>query len=242
VDKTARDDDLHLLDRWKTTQDPKYYQQLYMNMKPEIEKAMKGASYGSNLPQAAHKAWAAQSFYEALRTYDPSRGELRTHIHGAVKQKQKRLNYRFGNLGYRPEPRATKVGLFQNENENLKNELGRDPSTGELATRLDMTHKDVLLMQKEMIKDLAMAEGTEEKVTFENPREEEVMRMLYFDINPEEQKVYDYIFGQHGRQRMVKPNGKVDYDGIARQVGFSSSKVRIVTKAISTKLKKAVER
>jgi len=240
VDQKANE--VHLFNQWRATEHPKYFQELYTSMKPLLYDAAKKASYGSNIPESAHRIYAAQNFLDALRTFNPEKGSLQTHVYGAVHNKAKRLNYMFQNLAHIPEPRAMQIGLYQSEHSNLKDELGRDPSHSELANRLGWPVKDVMHIQKEVHKDLAMAEGTEETPFFESSVDEEVVDHLYYELTPEEKVVYDLVLGKHGKPRMQKPNGKIDYAKIGAAAGYSASKARTVWGRVRTKYERAVKR
>lgn len=212
-------------------------------MKPLLYDAAKKASYGSNVPESAHRIYAAQNFLDALRTFKPGAGAaLQTHVYGAVHQKAKRLNYLFQNLAHIPEPRAMQVGLYQTEHANLTDSLGRAPTPEELASRLGWGMKDVAHIQREVHKDLAMAEGVEEQITFEGSADEETLDSLYFELSPEEQVVFDYVFGKHGKPKLMKANKRVDYNEVAMRAGFSSSKARAIVGRIAGKLEKALKR
>ena len=235
---TKKLDEVALFNQWKQTGDKVHFQALYESLKPMIDTAATKASYGSNLPQSAHRIYAAQNMYDALKTYDPSKGALQTHIYNAVHQKAKRLNYLYQNLGKITEPRAMMIGTYNNELANAKEELGREPSAAEMADRTGKSLKDIELIQKEIQKDLSSA-GLEEEIITEDPRELEVLSYLYFELTNDQKVVYDYIFGKHGKPRMVKANNKIDFDGIATRSGFSASKVRMLHSQIKAKFDKA---
>lgn len=240
---TRKSDELTLYHEWKQTQSPTAFQKLYTSMKPLIYDAAKKASYGSNVPESAHQIWAAQNFYDALRTYKPSIGTaLNTHVYNAVHQKAKRLNYLYQNLGHIPEPRAMQIGLYQNIHENMRSDLGREPSAAEVADKLSWGVKDVVNIQKELQKEMAMDLGAEEHGVFESSVDDEILDYIYYELNPEEQLVYSYVFGKHGKPRMVKANKKVDFEGIAKKVGFSASKVRGIWTKVRLKVEKALYR
>lgn len=242
AEPTQKEEELDLFHKWRETGDKKHFQALYTSMKPLLYDAARKASFGSNVPESAHRIYAAQNFLNALRTFKPGAGaSLQTHVYGAVHHKAKRLNYDYQNLAHMPEPRAAKVGLYQTEHSNLREELGREPSHQELATRLGWPVNDVMHLQKEVHKDLAMAEGLEEEAVSEGSVDEETLHYLRGDLMPEEQVVYDYIFGKNGRPRLVKANNKIDFDAIGRNTGYSASKARTITGRIKTKLKKALE-
>lgn len=238
-----KEKELTIFEQWRKTHDKQHFQDLYKSMKPLLYRAAEKASYGSNIPESAHRIYAAQNFMDALKTYDPSKGAaLQTHIYAAVHQKAKRLNYLYQNLGHIPEPRAQAVGLYQTEYANMRDTLGREPSAAEVADRLGWNIKQVSSIQKEIQKDLAMGEGTEEHPFFESSRDEEILDYLYFDLTNEEKVIYDYIFGKHGKPRLRKVNNKVDYDRIAQNMGVSVSKVRSLASSIGKKLDQALKK
>lgn len=235
--------EMDIFKKWRQTGHKQYFQELYSSMKPLIYSAAQKASYGSNVPESAHKIYAAQNFLDALRTFDPKSGAaLQTHVYGSVHQKAKRLNYLYQDLGHKPEPRAQAVGVFQSEHQTLRAELGREPSAAELADKLGWGIKQVTSIQKELRKDLAIGEGTEEMAFAEGSKEEEVLNYLYYELNNEQRVVYDYIFGKHGKPRYVKQNNRVDYDRIAKDVGMSVSKARSLAQQLGKKLEVALKK
>jgi DNA-directed RNA polymerase specialized sigma subunit len=243
VVEQRKTDEMNLYKDWQKNQSTPAFQKLYTSMRPLLYKAAEKASYGSNIPMSAHQVWAAQNFYDALRTYKPSAGTaLQTHIFNAVHQKAKRLNYLYQNLGHIPEPRAMQIGLYQNIFENLKEDLGREPSSAEVADKIGWGLKDVNKIQIEIKKDLALDITTEDKGIFESSIDEEILDYVYYELSPEEQLVYDYVFGRNGKARMVKANNKINFEGIATRVGFSASKVRALWTKVRLKVQKALHR
>lgn len=235
--------EMDLYNEWKQTQSKEAFQGLYNSMKPLLYDAARKASYGSPIPQSAHQIWAAQNMLDALRTYKPDAGaSLQTHVYNAVNQKGKRLNYLYQNIGKMPEPRAARIGLFQNEHENMRSELGRAPSSAELADRLGWSLKTVELTQKEVHKNLSISEGVDSEPFFESSVDRAVLEDLYHDLSGEQQNVYDYVFGTHGKPKLVKPNGKIDFDEIGRRSGYSGSKARALHAEIRQKYEKAARR
>jgi len=236
----AKEDELALFKKWKRSQNKEQFQELYESMRPLIYRASQKAAYGSNIPESAHGIYAAQNFYDALRTYDPTKGAaLGTHVHNTVEQKGKRLNYLYQNLGHMPEPRAQSVGLYQNEYGNLRATLGREPSAAELSDRLGWSLTQVKNIRKEIQKDLSLSEGLEEQSFFESSKDEELLNYLYYDLTSEEKVVYEHVFGKNGKPRLMKANGRVNFPQIARKMGVSESKARSLFNKIRTKLEKA---
>lgn len=242
IEKMATERKSHeqdLFDKWKHTNKTKYFQELYTSMKPLISKAIRNASFNSNIPQSAHQAYAAQNFYNALKTFDPKHGVLQTHVYGSVGKKAHRLNALYQNLGHAPEPRAQMAGRYLDAKEYLKNQLDREPSAAELADHMSIGISKIGLLEKEIHKDLALDDMTEQQTYFMTDANQEKLEFLYYDLSGEEQVVYDYIMGAHGKPRMTRGGGKrVDFDGIAQKMGVSSSKVRNIHKKIARKLER----
>jgi len=236
-------DELQFYKEWQHSGNKEPFQKLYKSMKNLLHSAAKKAAMGSNIPESAHKAWAAQNFYDALRTFNPNAGAaLQTHVYNSVHQKAKRLNYMYQNLAHMPEPRTMIVGQYQNAYEYLRASHDREPSTQEISDHMGVGISDVALIQKEIRKDLAFGEGTEEQAFFEGSRDEEILSYLYYDLSTEEQNLYEYLFGKNGKPRLVKPNGKIDFDKIALAMGMSVSKVRAILSKIRVKLKQALKK
>jgi hypothetical protein len=230
--------ELDTFNKFKKTGETKYFQQLYTSMKPLIYKAAEGSTYGSNLPLAAHRVYTANVFLDALKTYNPNSGAaLATHVYAAVKNKSKRLNYEYGQLGAIPEPRAIKVGIFLNETANLRNELGRSPSAAEIADRMNIGVREVTRLQKEVTKDLGMDEGTTEIAFAEGSKEEETLYHLYFDLTADEKVAFEYLTGRYGKPKLSK-NNRPDYKQISVRTGFSESKLRTLVASIKKKYEK----
>ena len=243
-----KDKELDLFNTWKSSVTPNNkmgdkaaFQNLYTSMSPLLDDAARKSSMGSNLPKSAHALYAAQNFMDSLRTYDPNKGSsLQTHVYGTVHQKAKRLNYLYQNLGYIPEPRAVQIGNYQTTKENLKNDLGREPSAAEIADTLQVGLKDVKRLEVEIRRDLSLT-NLEEQVISMTPEEEEALDYLYYELTAEERAVFDYIYGKHGKPAMVKHSGKIDFDRIAKNMGVSVSKVRSLHGKIRNKFMQAVK-
>lgn len=228
------DNHTDLYNQWRKTQSKEDFQSLYDSMKDTIEISSRRAAIGSNVPQSAHKIWAAQLFLDSLRTFNPTMGaQLKTHVSTAIGRKANRLNYTYQDLGSKSEQRATKVGLYQAEYANLLNELGREPSAAELADRTHLGIKDIERLQKELHKNLSTNVGLENQIAVETSLGDEVLSYIYYELNNEQKVVYEYIYGRNGKPKLVKMNGKVDYDEIARRSHISKSKVYRIVKEIS---------
>jgi DNA-directed RNA polymerase specialized sigma subunit len=221
-----------LFNRWKQNPSKPNFQSLYRGFGGLINKASQKASYGSNLPRAAFKLQAAQEFYNAINTFDPEKGKLKTHLYGSIEKKLNRLNYKYANVGRIIERSGSDLGVYnvtqyQNAVESLRYKLNREPSAVEIAQEMGITVDKVDKFSKELRKDLSLNSDLENMVTFDEIAavDDPIIQMHYYDMGPEEQNLFDYARGSHGKKKIAKPNGEPDWKEIARTMNISESKV-----------------
>lgn len=230
--------ELQMFSAFKKSPVPETFQPLYRSFKPFLFKAARPNMIGSPLPQSAHMATAAQSFYDALRTFDPKKGSLHTHVFTTVREKGKRLNYKYQNIGYIPEARITKYQLFQNTVTMLKEQLGREPSTTELADELKWSPKMVETLRNEIRKDLILDEMRSSLTPV--TKSDKAMQMfhdLHPNLIPPHQLVLEHALGMYGKPILNKPNGGPDLIAIAKATGLKAPSIRSALKTITRKAK-----
>lgn len=233
--KIKREKELELLKEFKKNPSQETFMPLYTSFKPAIISAMSTNSHRSPLPQAAHMAYAAQNFLESIRRYDPSKGTFRYHAMNTVRQAGKRLNLKYQNIGYIPEGRAVKYQTYQNALYHLREMLGRDPTTAEIADEITLPLSEVEKLQREVKKDLYSNEnflGRGNAINQSNA----AMTMLH-DIRPTltrpQQAVLDYTAGMYGKKALVKSTGRPDIPAIAKATGLPLAQVRSIRKTLA---------
>lgn len=236
-----KDEELQLWNDWKSTGDKKHFQKLYRGMGGLINTALKKSAYGSNLPQAAFKLEGAQQFYNALETFNPNKGaNLATHVYRTVQEKAKRLNYTYQNIARRPERKdlgVYHITQFNNEVEVLKDNLGREPSNAEIADALGQPIKAVETFKTESRQDLSLNAETEHLTAADyGTTDYDELSMHYYDMTPDEQNVFDYVGGFHGRPAILKSSGEPDYNRIGRLTGLPPTKVQKIRKTIANRI------
>jgi len=231
--------ELQYYDKWKETGKKEYFQKLYRIYGGLIHSASRKAAMGSNMPESVFKLQAAQQFHDSLRTFDPSRGAaLPTHIYNGVNNKLKRLNVQYGNIGRIPERSGSKLGVFKindlnNTTELLRQKFNREPTAGEIAKDMSVTIRDVEGLQKEIRKDLSLNTQLEDlTASDEFAGDRDVLNMVYYDMNSDQQNLYDYLNGEHGKERLAKPSGQPDYKAIGKKLRMSEAKVQKTRKQI----------
>lgn len=181
-------------------------------------------------PTAVHAAFNVQ-FVNAMKTFDPDKGNLNSWVGTNLKQGNRWL-MKHQNMARIPETRSgKKVGQFQAVRAHLDEALGREPTHIEMAEHLGWAPKDVSLLDRELRKSHISSGFELDPVDVLPSREKEALHNVYYELDPEEQLVYDYTLGAHGKPEL-RPTQ------IAQQLGYSPSKVSRMRNRIMDKLKK----
>lgn len=237
--KDKRAKEIDLLKAFKKHQNKETFMPLYQSFKPLILKAAHKNMFGSPIPQAAHVAYAAQSFLDATRTHDPAKGSFTTHVYNTVFEKGKRLNLKYQNIGYIPEARATKYQSFQTAQYLLREQLGREASTVELADELAMPPAEIERMRKEIRQDLVLNEALPNigPAFAQSDKAMQVARDIQYSLIPKHRIVLEHAVGLNGIQPLLKKSGGPDVNAIAKAAKVTVPDVRSALKTISRKFK-----
>lgn len=234
--KKKRSEEEQLLSAFHKNPSVHTFTPLYQSYKPLIMKAASINMIRSPLPESAHMAFAAQNFLNAVQTYDPKKGAFGSHMFGQVRDKGKRLNYKYQNIGYIPEDRTSKYGHYQRAVAFLREELGREPSTIEIADEMHWPVKKVELLREEDKKDLVLDEiHTEVHPLTRSNKVAQIFHDINYELTPEHSVVLEHAFGLNGRPAFLKPNGGPDIGKIMGATKLPEKKVRNALRTISRK-------
>lgn len=194
---------------WKTNQTPETNTKMLSAVQPVIDSAL--VSYGGSAHSPTLKSKARLMALKALGTYDPNRGNVRTHLLSQL-QSLRRAAAKEQNIITLPE----QVGLdFQNithaENE-LRDQYGRDPTDDELA---DYTNLSKRRINKIRQFNQPLAEGTVSKIVDEDSGGGDVasqipgrrdateawLNFVYDDLGPTDKLIMDMTLGRNGRRK-----------------------------------------
>lgn len=233
-----RQEEEKLLQAFKASPSKETFTPLYQSFKPLIFQAARKNMFGSPLPQAAHMAYAAQSFMDSIRTHNPKLAPFRIHAYSTVFNKGKRLNLKYQNIGYIPEARATKYQMFTNAENMLREQLGREPSAHELADEIRWSVKDVETMRKEVKKDFVLDEGHAETFSLaKSNRATQIFQDMMYSLIPTHQTVLEHAVGLNGKSALTKPSGGPDITAISKATKLSVPKIRSALRTITRKYK-----
>jgi len=227
ADRTAQQE-FQLWKKWNENKSPENLNNLLDYMNPTIQSNVnkfRNAPIPNSALNLEAKKWAVKSF----ETYNPNRGaKLSTHTTNWMK-KLNRYVYSRQNVGYIPEERVIKIQTFNNVKSNLETKLGREPSQVELADELSWPLQEVERMDKELRKDIAPTDTMSDFGYITSDPNREIFNYIYFELSPQEQTVYDYTVGAHGKQ-------KLSGNEIAKKLNVSPSKVSQLKRNIGEKI------
>ena len=231
--------DMELFHQWKNNgQKPEDFKPLLHNFRGLIRQYANkyaGMTRDVDTPPAAIHAEYDKWFLHAVDTYDPSKGPLGPWIKNNLRKGQRwTMNHR--NLARIQEKRAYHdVGAYNNAKSVLDDQLGRPPSTQEIAEHLNWPEKKVSLLQSEVHKTYVSSgweggEGYQDPTALMPSRHAEVLDNIYFQLSDQEKNVYDYMLGRNGRPQLNATQ-------ISQQLRISPSTVTRIKQAIAEKIK-----
>ena len=231
--RTRAQKDFDAWDRWRTGgKKEEDMEVLLKQVDPLIRKASNVYAGKVNMPNSAIRAEFQIQAMKAFDKYDPNRGAaLGTYLTWQLKKGRRFVNT-YQNLGRIPETRINLITTFQNEKDRLTDKLGREPSAMELADRLKWPVTQVSAMETELSrKEVPMSTLQGDLSALKPSKEAETIRLLQYELNPEEKLVYEYLLGINGKPQL-KPGQ------IASRMRITSSKVSRIKTSIGNKAKR----
>jgi DNA-directed RNA polymerase specialized sigma subunit len=214
--------------QWKKSKDPELLGNLLQSYGGMIQQSVNRYD-NQNIPRSALEAHAKNQAFIAFSTYNPKHGaQLSTHLGHRLK---KLYSYvaRFANTGKISEGNIGSINVYKLAKEDLRKKLSREPSIHELADELSWDVNRVSRMETSLRGDYITSGVLQDLPTLESHPMYEKMRYVYFDLLPEEQNVWDFTMGDHGRPRLTPGR-------IAETMGISNSKVSTIKAKISSKM------
>lgn len=224
--------DFELWEEWvKNGKKPAQMKPLLKQFRGTINSQVYKYRANPNIPQSALRAEFTNRAIEAFDNYDPNRGaSLHTHVNWQM-MKGRRYVTTYSNVGRIPESRAYKVGEFINTKSDLSDKLGRDPTAKELADKLKWPVKHVAAMQQEVRREVPTSYLAADSISDKPSREAEVMRLIQYELNPDELLVMEYTYGMNGK-RQLRPGD------IAKKMNMPASKISRLKLSVATKMKR----
>jgi len=238
LSKTAieKKEDDELVDMWRSKKHKPAYDEL-KNRHDGMVYQKTNQYRASPVPQPAIEAEGWKQFDDAVETYDPNKGaQFSTHLNYRLR-KVDRFNKKHQNIGRIPESRAGRIGDYQRAKEKLEHELGRQPSSEEIAEEAGMDEKEIDRLEGELRQDLYEGKYEGEQLhDSSDARGEQVLRDMRHELSGQEREVYDHLMGYGGKEKV---DSKQE---LARKMDISPGRISQISSSISSKIKPHLSR
>ena len=215
--------------RWKRKKKEEDLELLLGHVDPVVQRGVDKFS-GVPIPRIAIEAEAKKQAVISFGTYNPKRGaSIKTHTSHRM-QKLYRYVAKRQNIGTIPEHRVMKINTFKKAKEFLEELKGREPSMLELSDHLVWSPQEVSRMESELRKDLGHSLSFKDMAFIDHNRNMDVINFAYYSLSPQEQIIYDYAVGTHGKPQLKTSE-------IAKKMGVSPSQISKIKKNIFEKVK-----
>jgi DNA-directed RNA polymerase specialized sigma subunit len=186
-----RSKDRELFDKWKETGSKRDLGNLMHQLSGVIYQEVNRQS--GSLPNAALSAEAKTWAIKAINTYDPSKGtQLSTHVTNYL-QRVRRLNYKYQNAVRLPENMQLMYRDWNSANQELSDQLNRDPTEEELAKHLGWTKPQVIKYRNSLYSDLVESASDKPAEFTQYNESAELMAYLMSQLTPDEKFILDNV-------------------------------------------------
>ena len=201
-------------------------QQLVTDHKRLIES--EAAKYAKFVPLHVVMADAYRIAAEAARTFDPSIGnKFSTHLVNSLK-KLSRVSTKYGGILRVPENKQFKIHRMNMAEEELKHNLGRDPTVAELAQATGMGLQEVNGLRQARKREVNVSNLPYAPVFIDNENDDWV-HFVYFDLPQRDKVIMEHKTGFGGKP--IKSN-----EELAKMLNTSPSTISNRVKLISDRI------
>lgn len=199
---TVSQRDVELWREWKRSPTPMNLQRLLDQLNPVIQRAVN--QWTGSLARPALELEAKTLAKEAIESYRPTGGaSLATHVTNRLK-KLSRLSYQHQNLARIPEYQQLKFNTYATAQAQLQDDLGRDPTSVELADQLGWSEPAVAKFQQNLRQEF-IESGETPPIFDERPEDSGMIDYIYYDLAPIQQKIFEFTTGYQGAPTLSNP-------------------------------------
>lgn len=188
-----------LVSRWKQYNAPKDASALYTYLSPTINSAVTSYAGGDK----SLRVPAYRLAFDALRTYDPSKGaDIKTHVYNNLKRLN-RLHADRSNITHVPEGVAHDRNIIAKAISNFQDEYNREPNDDELSdiTKLSKKRIDKILGRTNIISGSeAVTDEGADRISKTGISEDTYIDYVYSSSDDIDKKIIEMMSGHRGRK------------------------------------------
>lgn len=236
-----RAEDLQLWQSWRQQPSQQTLNPLMRRFEP-VFRAKVNQYKAPNVNTSAFRANLKLHAVNALETYDPTKAALRTHVENQLR-KSMRFNAQNQNMAYIPEGQTGYIGPIDRARDELMGEIGGEPSHTQIAKFVNqrpdllggkrpLSGKTVARIQGSRRKDIIGSTLEGDSTPYAASRNEQVLGLLRPTLKPQEQQVFDHLYGMNGMPQVDRTGA------LAKELGMSPSQIARIKSRIATSYKK----
>lgn len=219
----AEQDQLEPFEAWKAHPDNKTRGALLKSVTPVIDRAV--YTYAGPKPSPAVKSRARLMAMQAFDSYDPQKGTMKNHLMGQLRGIQRYAGQQNQIISVPERVTLDKLNLQQAE-EQLRDNLGRDPSDMEIANHTGLSLKRISYIRGashgvptgSFVDESGEVYSPSSAVPGSADREDALRQLVYYDLGDVDQVVMDYTLGSNG-------SPKLSTQEIAKRLGITAGAV-----------------
>lgn len=192
----SKEKDLALWKAWRRSGSSSDLQALLQQMDGLLQKEVN--RWQGAIAREVLELEAARLAKKAFESYNPKAGTaLSTHLINHL-QKLSREVYTHQNLARIPEYQTLKINTFQRSHSTLEDQLGRPPTTAELAEHLAWSPAAVETMRKQLRKEEVESVGSGALPAFGRTQSDVMVDLVYHDLSPQQKAIFEHTTGYGG--------------------------------------------
>jgi DNA-directed RNA polymerase specialized sigma subunit len=224
---------LSLILEWKQSKDKKILTKILKKVEPTLRAATL-AYMGEVNP--TNLGYAKILAIEALERYDPRTAKFKNYLLVHL-QGLKRIGGRLANIIYVKERHWLDYQKILSAAQQLKEELGRDPTDEEIAERTGYSVEYIVKLRTEIGKTYSqgqiLQQQSEEDSSLPAPTTTietiDPYKLIYYDSTEEEKYVLEYWFGVNNKERKTKQE-------IAAELKISKARLNQIIESIEARV------
>jgi DNA-directed RNA polymerase specialized sigma subunit len=221
-----------LYQAWKANPTPELMGPLITSMRPLMESQL--GKYKGTLPPSALRGQAKRFMAGAVKSYDPTRGtKLTSHVVNSLQQLH-RKNYEAQSAFRLSEELQRGIGIYHRSMENLRAELGREPTLEEISGDLAWPMSKIQRLARQDRGEVSGEDLSYDPIDPYQDSHDPVIDFVYHDLSPEDKIVMELATGYGGKAKLPKTE-------IARILKVTPARVTQRSLEIAKKIKEATD-
>jgi len=197
----AKEEDLEAWNQWKRQPTENNLQTLLQRLNPLIQ--MEVNRWSGTLARPTLETEAKRLAVEGIKSYSTTGGAaLSTHVVNQLK-KLSRLSYTHQNIARLPEYQVLQFHTYNLANASLQDQLGRTPTSDELADELGWNKPQITRFQKSLRREFT--ESGPPPVYEATAEDGGLVDFVYHDLSPVHKKIFEHTTGYMGAPVMSNP-------------------------------------